>query len=74
MIKQGCQVVIVEQKIADIEENNRAQIIVTDTRVALGMVAAYVKQQVAPKTIGITGSSGKTTVKENACGHFISFR
>ena len=40
------------------------QIIVKDTRIALGKVAAYVKQQVAPKTVAITGSSGKTTVKE----------
>ena len=40
------------------------QIIVKDTRMALGKIAAYVKQQVAPKTVAITGSSGKTTVKE----------
>ncbi|MCW8834080.1 MAG: UDP-N-acetylmuramoyl-tripeptide--D-alanyl-D-alanine ligase, partial [Colwellia sp.] len=40
------------------------QIIVDDTRIALGLIAAYVKAQVAPKTVGITGSSGKTTVKE----------
>jgi UDP-N-acetylmuramoyl-tripeptide--D-alanyl-D-alanine ligase len=37
---------------------------VADTRIALGQLGAAVKAQVAPKTIGITGSSGKTTVKE----------
>jgi UDP-N-acetylmuramoyl-tripeptide--D-alanyl-D-alanine ligase len=40
------------------------QIIVPDTRIALGQLGASVRQKVAPKTIGITGSSGKTTVKE----------
>lgn len=39
-------------------------IYVKDTRLALGQLAKSVKQKVAPKTIGITGSSGKTTVKE----------
>lgn len=40
------------------------QVIVADTRIALGKIGAYVKAKVAPKTVGITGSSGKTTVKE----------
>lgn len=37
---------------------------VDDTQVALGLLAAAVKKEVAPKTVGITGSCGKTTVKE----------
>lgn len=64
VIDQGCQVLIVDHLIADIDSAKVAQIIVDDTRIALGKIAAYVKQQVAPKTVGITGSSGKTTVKE----------
>ncbi|GLX77801.1 UDP-N-acetylmuramoyl-tripeptide--D-alanyl-D-alanine ligase [Thalassotalea insulae] len=40
------------------------QIVVADTHKALGKIAAYVKEKVAPKTVAITGSSGKTTVKE----------
>lgn len=64
VVEQGCQLLIVEQTIADIDSAKVAQIIVDDTRIALGKVAAYVKQQVSPKTVGITGSSGKTTVKE----------
>ncbi|MCF2948603.1 UDP-N-acetylmuramoyl-tripeptide--D-alanyl-D-alanine ligase [Paraglaciecola aquimarina] len=39
-------------------------ILVDDTKLALGRLGAAVKAEVAPKTIGITGSSGKTTVKE----------
>lgn len=64
VIDEGCQVVVVEQKMTTIDSSKVAQIIVEDTRIALGLLAAYVKQQVAPKTVGITGSSGKTTVKE----------
>ena len=62
--ENGCQVIIVDHLIADIDTSKVAQIIVDDTRIALGKIGAYVKAQVAPKTIGITGSSGKTTVKE----------
>ena len=45
-----------------------------DTRIALGKIGAYVKAQVAPKTVGITGSSGKTTVKEMVAAILISTR
>lgn len=56
----GCSAVIVEQEqVTDI-----AQIVVADSHQALGDIAAYVKQKVNPKTVAITGSSGKTTVKE----------
>ncbi len=64
VIEKGCQVLIVDHQLNDIDTSKVAQIIVNDTRIALGKIAAFVKEQVAPKTIGITGSSGKTTVKE----------
>lgn len=64
VVDKGCQLLIVEHKIADLDDHHVAQIVVNDTRIALGKIAQYVKQQVAPKTVGITGSSGKTTVKE----------
>lgn len=64
VVAQGCKVVVVAKEEREITSTNVAQLVVEDTRIALGKIAAYVKQQVAPKTVGITGSSGKTTVKE----------
>ncbi|WWP02454.1 MAG: UDP-N-acetylmuramoyl-tripeptide--D-alanyl-D-alanine ligase [Candidatus Dasytiphilus stammeri] len=40
------------------------QILVTNTLIALGKIAAWVRQQVNVQVIAITGSTGKTTVKE----------
>ena len=40
------------------------QIIVADTRLALGELAKWLKSTLNPKTVAMTGSSGKTTVKE----------
>ncbi|QTL36126.1 UDP-N-acetylmuramoyl-tripeptide--D-alanyl-D-alanine ligase [Pseudoalteromonas viridis] len=40
------------------------QLIVKDTRLALGQLGQAVIRQVSPKTLAITGSVGKTTVKE----------
>ena len=58
--EKGAAAVVVEQAVAvDIP-----QIIVRDTRLALGQLAAAVKARLAPKTIAVTGSAGKTTVKE----------
>ena len=71
----GCSAVIVQE----IQNNiTIAQIVVPDTHKALGEIAAYVKAKVAPKTVAITGSSGKTTVKEmvaailNRLGHVLA--
>lgn len=58
--KLGASAVIVDHQV----EATIPQVIVKDTRIALGKIGAYVKAQTAPKTVGITGSSGKTTVKE----------
>lgn len=40
------------------------QLVVKDTRIALGQLGAWVKGQCNVKTIALTGSCGKTTVKE----------
>lgn len=40
------------------------QLVVKDTRLALGLLAKWVKNHVVPLTVAMTGSSGKTTVKE----------
>lgn len=40
------------------------QLIVKDTRLAFGELAAWVRQQVPARVVTLTGSSGKTSVKE----------
>jgi UDP-N-acetylmuramoyl-tripeptide--D-alanyl-D-alanine ligase len=40
------------------------QILVGDTKLALGALAAFWRQQFSGRLVGITGSNGKTTVKE----------
>ncbi len=40
------------------------QLVVADTRRALGVVAAYWRQRLPLQLVGVTGSNGKTTVKE----------
>lgn len=56
----GCCAALVETE----QDVTIPQLIVADSYKALGAMAAYVKAQVNPKTVAITGSSGKTTVKE----------
>ncbi|HHG8771152.1 TPA: UDP-N-acetylmuramoyl-tripeptide--D-alanyl-D-alanine ligase [Raoultella planticola] len=40
------------------------QVLVKDTRLAFGELAAWVRQQVPARVVALTGSSGKTSVKE----------
>ncbi|MCT4711033.1 UDP-N-acetylmuramoyl-tripeptide--D-alanyl-D-alanine ligase [Enterobacteriaceae bacterium H11S18] len=42
------------------------QLVVDDTRLAFGQLAAWVRQQVPARVVALTGSSGKTSVKEMA--------
>lgn len=57
---QGAAAVIVERPVAvDI-----SQIIVADSRIALGQLAAAVKAKLGLASVAVTGSAGKTTVKE----------
>ncbi|MGB0892907.1 MAG: UDP-N-acetylmuramoyl-tripeptide--D-alanyl-D-alanine ligase [Parashewanella sp.] len=59
-IENGAQALLVSSKLAV----NVPQLLVSDTRIALGKLGALVKQIVNPVTIAITGSNGKTSVKE----------
>lgn len=59
-IEQGCVALVVERELAV----NVPQIVVADTRLALGELAKWLKAKLNPKTVAMTGSSGKTTVKE----------
>lgn len=57
----GCQIAIVSRPL-DIDI---CQLVVDDTRLALGRLGAYRRQQNSQlKVIALTGSSGKTTTKE----------
>ncbi|MCW8091631.1 UDP-N-acetylmuramoyl-tripeptide--D-alanyl-D-alanine ligase [Alteromonas sp. ASW11-130] len=58
--RSGAAAVIASEKI----ESDLPTIYVKDTKLALGELGAAIKRVVNPKTIAITGSSGKTTVKE----------
>lgn len=51
-------------------EKGISQVQVSDTRIALGELAAYWRQKFSGKLIGITGSNGKTSVKE-MCGKIL---
>ncbi|MCI3878699.1 UDP-N-acetylmuramoyl-tripeptide--D-alanyl-D-alanine ligase [Acinetobacter higginsii] len=58
---QGCQIAIVDHPV----DVDIAQLIVKDTRLALGQLGAYRRQHNPQlKVIALTGSSGKTTTKE----------
>ena len=40
------------------------QVVIDDTRLGLGKLAAWVRQQATARVVALTGSSGKTSVKE----------
>ena len=58
--EQGCVAVVVEHP----TEGNITQLIVKDSRLALGQLAKWLREKINPKVVAMTGSSGKTTVKE----------
>ncbi|MEB3766965.1 UDP-N-acetylmuramoyl-tripeptide--D-alanyl-D-alanine ligase [Acinetobacter sp. MD2] len=59
---QGCQVAIVSSPLPELD---LAQLVVPDTRLALGHLGQFRRQQYPHlKVIALTGSSGKTTTKE----------
>lgn len=45
-------------------ESNLPQVVVDDTRAALGLLGKYWAEQFQVPTVAVTGSNGKTTVKE----------
>ncbi|MHC9509894.1 UDP-N-acetylmuramoyl-tripeptide--D-alanyl-D-alanine ligase [Kangiella sp. M94] len=57
---KGAKALLVEHSVA----TDLPQVIVGDTVKSLGKIAGYVRDKVNPLVIGITGSAGKTTVKE----------
>lgn len=62
-VAQGAVALVVEKSNPDLSV---PQLVVADTRLALGQLAKWLKAELAPQTVAMTGSSGKTTVKEMA--------
>ncbi len=60
VIKKGAAAVVTEFQI----DQDVSNLVVKDTRLALAEIAAAWKQKLSLKTIAITGSNGKTSVKE----------
>ncbi|PIE47608.1 MAG: UDP-N-acetylmuramoyl-tripeptide--D-alanyl-D-alanine ligase [Gammaproteobacteria bacterium] len=67
-VEKGAVAVIVEREIAELSESTNLdlpQLIVSDSRLALGQLSGFRRRQHKDvQIIAITGSSGKTTVKE----------
>ena len=70
-IEQAQQAGAVGALVQDYQDTQLAQVQVGDTVHALGEMAASWRQRSQAKVIGLTGSNGKTTVKE-MCRHILS--
>lgn len=62
VIAHGCPLAIVDHLLPDVALEK--QLVVQDTLDAYGKIGAYVRSQFKGKVIGLTGSAGKTTTKE----------
>lgn len=62
VIADGCPLVVVNHQIEGVEREK--QLIVADTLKAYGKIGAYNRQRFKGIVIGLTGSAGKTTTKE----------
>ncbi|OOF70218.1 UDP-N-acetylmuramoyl-tripeptide--D-alanyl-D-alanine ligase [Rodentibacter caecimuris] len=60
-VQQGAVALVVNQLNLNIQ---MPQLIVEDTRLALGLLAKWLREKINPQVVAMTGSSGKTTVKE----------
>jgi UDP-N-acetylmuramoyl-tripeptide--D-alanyl-D-alanine ligase len=63
-VHRGAACLLVHRAVPHAEFKGAAVIRVTDTLKALGDLAHYRREIVAPKVLAITGSNGKTTTKE----------
>lgn len=60
-VSQGAVAVVIQQENSSI---SIPQLVVKDTRIALGELAKWLREKINPRIVAMTGSSGKTTVKE----------
>lgn len=64
-VRKGAVAVVINKKYLDrFDEINVPLITVNDTKLALGNIARTWRKKLSTKIIGITGSTGKTTVKD----------
>ena len=61
-LEDGCALAIVDHLVEDAPANR--QLVVKDTLEAYGKLGAYNRKSFKGKVIGLTGSAGKTTTKE----------
>lgn len=59
-IKKGCSSIITQKSITCCV----SYVLVDDTSIALGKIAAWIRKKTNTKVLAITGSCGKTSVKE----------
>ncbi len=62
VLDKGAALVLVDHLVEGVSPDR--QIVVKDTLHAYGLIGAYVRSQFKGKVIGLTGSAGKTTTKE----------
>lgn len=62
-VAQGAVALVVEKSNPDLSV---PQLMVADTRLALGQLAKWLKAELAPQTVAMTGSSGKTSQRDDS--------
>ena len=63
-VSRGAGCVIVHRNLRHLDSGDATVVRVRDTLRALGDLAHYRREKIAPKVLAITGSNGKTTTKE----------
>ena len=64
VLKNGCRCVICEHSTQELEASGAAAIVTGDSELSLSRLANAYRKTLNTKTVGITGSVGKTTTKE----------
>lgn len=62
VIAKGCKLAIVDHYVSGVDTQH--QLLVDDTLKSFGKIGAYIRSLFKGKVIGLTGSAGKTTTKE----------
>lgn len=63
-LEDGAAVLVLERVPHDLPQGDAAVLVVDDTTAALQTLAAWLRRELDPTVVGITGSLGKTTTKE----------